>query len=249
MSKRCSVRTVLGLVVLAVTALGHVTAHAVVVCARAKSASAVRVRAGDQCHSKETAVPIDADTLRGFTPEQLLTSRVVAPGSPGLSVVDDLGQLVGYVIVAGSGTFVTRPTASGLVAIAIDQTHPGTLVYWNAFDRTLRRYYESTDCSGDALLLTSLGGVIREGHVLGSQLLYPGDLDDVRTTRLRAVRSYSTGQDDERGGCTHDAGDPVSIPVGDRCCFAMPSAELKTAGPLVAEDLPTFVTPFHIGGF
>jgi hypothetical protein len=91
--------------------------------------------------------------------------------------------------------------------------------------------------------------LIREGHIVAGQptkVVYPGgDFDS-----SRGVQSYSLAADDETGRCSHDAGDPVSVPVGDRCCISLsPYTEDKEVGPMVTEDLPTFVQPFHIAGF
>jgi hypothetical protein len=232
--------------------------QALVVCASQKNEQAAKVRV-DRCRANETPVPLDAQTLQGFTPQQLMSGRVVPPGSgvDGFSLVDAIGQLVGYVIMTPSGSRVVRPAGTGLVALSIQHAFGGGPEVYPVTELGLRYFYRSADCSDEALLLNDQGfdGVIREGHVLVGQpgsVVYPGDFPgSSRSIGLVGVQSYSLPVDDETGHCNHDQGDPVSVPIGGgRCCVSLsPYTDLKSVGPVVTEELPTFVQPFHFAGF
>src|SRR5262249_46362378 len=258
--------TRIGLLVVAALAAGAMPAHggargdsaqALVVCAGRKNDKAVKVRA-DRCRSNETAVPLDAQTLQGFTPQQLMTARVVSPGTSvgGLSVVDAIGQLVGYVVMTPSGSRVVRPAATGLVALRIQHAIGGGAEVYSVAERGLRYFYRSADCSDEALLANGPGfdDVVREGHVLVGQegsVVYAGDVGSSLALGLTGVQSYSVPVDAETGTSTHDSGDPVPVPIGGgRCCVSLsPYTELKSVGPVVTETLPTFVQPLHFAGF
>ncbi len=255
-----------GMLAVVVTALAPPAAHggrgdtakALVVCAQRRNDKVIKVRAGT-CRSNESAVPLDADTLQGFTPQQLIAAKVLPSGSDGAngpSLVDGAGQLVGYLVPTPTGTRLLRPVGAGLVALTVQQATgaPADLA-WRS-ERGLTYFHQSADCSSPPLLANGLGydRVIRDGHILVGQegkVVYPGDFDSSRALGLTAVQSYSTPADDETGTCSHDPGDPASVPVaGGRCCVSLsPYTELKDVGPLVSEDMPPFVQPFHIGGF
>lgn len=231
--------------------------QALVVCTSQKNEQTAKVRV-DRCRANETPVPLDAQTLQGFTPQQLMSGRVVPPGSgvDGLSLVDAIGQLVGYVIMTPSGSRVVRPAGTGLVALSIQHAVGGGSEVYPVMERGLRYFYRSADCSDEPLLANGQGfdDVIREGHVLVGQpgsVVYAGDFGSSQAIGLTGVQSYSVPVDDETGTCTHDQGDPVSVPIGGgRCCVSLsPYTDLKSVGPVVTEDLPTFVQPFHFAGF
>jgi len=158
-----------------------------------------------------------------------------AAQGPQLVVVDGAGAVVGPVVPGpeDGGTLVT-------VVHAINDVPVKLLVGDNGpWDTKTRQplFYESTDCTGTALIdVPSDPAAPRDGVIFATEVYFPEGPGDQHTIRSAA---WLVRNDDE---CT-------AANVGNNlCCAALPKAQTLTAAPASATALATLrlSVPFHV---
>jgi hypothetical protein len=180
---------------------------------------------------------LDADTLRGRTPEQILALGTRKEGG-GLVVRDAKGALVG---VLNGGNRVVRRVGDQFFSFHVDA---------NGFQDfgEVKFLYESPDCSGPAFLEvgSTSPGLISALSVYGTTGYYaagPGSEHLIASEKFFPVSADQCGA---RGGGTF-------IPP-DGCCRPCNAAEAACptglVSPVMMLDVSAFglVPPFHVEG-
>jgi hypothetical protein len=155
-----------------------------------------------------------------------VTLGLQGPPGPAAVVKDTNGEIVGVAIDKNT---VLRSVENTLLAITIDY-------FSGDFSRGVGFYYESTDCSGTALLPATPTQLFAVGQVRGTTLYY-APTGSVLTVASQ-VLAPRTKDDCESAS--------AFIPP-DGCCINISTSNFQSPfGPTLTLDLSSLVPPFHI---
>lgn len=163
-----------------------------------------------------------------------LASPVVAASGPGLVVVDGAGTVIGPVVpgpVDGPLLWVVHPVGGVPVKLLVGENGP-----WDTKARE-PLLYESTDCSGPALLdVPGDPDAVREAVIFATDVYWPRGEGSERTIRSAAwlVR------DDEP--CS------AALVASHLCCAALPQPQRTTVAPAADTSVAglRLSAPFHV---
>jgi hypothetical protein len=169
------------------------SAQAEVLC---KSKSNAVLAARTACTSKEVQVDPIALGLQG--PQ--------GPPGPAVVVVDSRGSLVGLLL--GANGLVIRQVHNSLFVTSISAEG-----FMESGGVTV--YFESTDCSGEPLIVTGLpespSNLLPPSLLFRGRVYYAGDVPAIRTLNSQLTTPFTSEECGSRGG---------TMVLPDSCCFS-----------------------------